>query len=96
MIEEMAETMSGIQNEYQREFEDIIKEYAGKPFDGNDLYCLERYMEYVAQKLSAEHGVHIIPGKVRADIDGNPMMEEPKIEMEDGSIRRLSQWWLGI
>ena len=53
-------------------------------------------MEYVAQKLSVEHGVHIIPGKVRADIDGNAMIEDPKIEMEDGSIRRLSQWWCGI
>ena len=40
--------------------------------------------------------VHIISGKVRANITGTVMVEEPKIEMADGSTRKLSEWFDGL
>lgn len=66
MISEMVETRDRIQNEFYEEFENMSQKFIGKPIDASVLYTLERYMEAVAQRISAENGVHIISGKVRA------------------------------
>lgn len=91
MISEMVETRDRIQNEFYEEFENMSQKFIGKPIDASVLYTLERYMEAVAQRISAENGVHIISGKVRANISGTVMVEEPEIEMADGSTRKLSE-----
>lgn len=96
MISEMVETRDRIQNEFYEEFENMSQKFTGKPIDASVLYTLERYMEAVAQRISAENGVHIISGKVRANISGTVMAEEPEIEMADGSTRKLSEWFDGL
>lgn len=96
MISEMVETRERIQNEFYEEFENMSQKFIGKPIDASVLYTLERYMEAVAQRISAENGVHIISGKVRANISGTVMVEEPEIEMADGSTRKLSEWFDGL
>lgn len=96
MISEMVETRDRIQNEFYEEFENMSQKFIGKPIDASVLYTLERYMEAVAQRISAENGVHIISGKVRANISGTVMVEEPEIEMADGSTRKLSEWFDGL
>lgn len=96
MISEMVETRDRIQNEFYEEFENMSQKFIGKPIDASVLYTLERYMEAVAQRISAENGVHIISGKVRASISGTVMVEEPEIEMADGSTRKLSEWFDGL
>lgn len=96
MISEMVETRDRIQNEFYEEFENMSQKFIGKPIDASVLYTLERYMEAVAQRISAENGVHIISGKVRASISGMVMVEEPEIEMADGSTRKLSEWFDGL
>ena len=96
MISEMVETRDRMQNEFYEEFENMSQKFTGKPIDASVLYTLERYMEAVAQRISAENGVHIISGKVRANISGTVMVEEPEIEMADGSTRKLSEWFDGL
>lgn len=96
MISEMVETRDRIYSEFQSEFENMSQKFIGKPIDASLLYTLERYMEAVAQRISAENGVHIVSGKVRTNISGQVMVEEPKIEMADGSFRRLSERFDGL
>ena len=90
------ETLALIVSEFYEEFENMSQKFIGKPIDASVLYTLERYMEAVAQRISAENGVHIISGKVRANISGTVMVEEPEIEMADGSTRKLSEWFDGL
>lgn len=55
MISEMVETRDRIQNEFYEEFENMSQKFIGKPIDASVLYTLERYMEAVAQRISAEN-----------------------------------------
>lgn len=96
MIPEMVETRDRIQYEFRKEFEGMSQKLIGKPLDESVLYTLKSDMEVVTQRISAENGVHIIPGKVIANISGQVMVEEPKIEMADGNFRKLSEWFDGL
>lgn len=96
MISEMVETRERIKNELREEFENVSKKFIGKPINASVLYTLERHMDAAAQRISAENGVHIIPGEVRANMYGEVIVEEPEIEMADGSIRKLSEWLEGL
>lgn len=92
MISEMVETKERIYRDFSEGYNNIRKKYIGKILNRNTIEGITKDVSELTERIVSEVGIKITPGEVTATANGSVTVEEPYVELYDGSRCKLSDW----